>query len=95
MRIGNFRKAPADRKRYVVDYTDWLNDDETLTSVMATGNVVEDDFYVDGFVVDTGEKEIIFYVSGGIDGSEYAVVITVETSLQQTKQDYVTFKVTV
>jgi hypothetical protein len=93
MRIGKFRKAPADRKRIVVDYADWLNENENLTAVAATGNVAPDDFYVDGYVVDTGLKSVIFYVSGGLAGLEYDVTIEVTTSLQQTKQDWITFVV--
>jgi hypothetical protein len=94
MRLGKFRKAPADRKRYVVDYTDWLNDNETITDVAASGNVEEDEFYVDGYVVDPNGREVVFFVSGGKCGGEYDVTITVDTTLTQTKEDYVTFVVT-
>ena len=94
MRAGKFRKSDADRKRYVVDYTDWLNVGETITSVDATGSVPVDAFYVDGYVVDTGAKAVVFYVSGGIPGSSYDVRIVVTTSLQQIKEDFITFVVT-
>lgn len=93
MRIGKFRKAPADRKRYVVDYTDWLNDNELVTTVSVTGNVPSDNFFVDGYIVDTGGKEIIFFVSGGVSGEEYVVTITINTDLGQIKEDWVTFVV--
>lgn len=93
-RLQKFRKAPADRKRYVVDYTDWLNENETVTVVTMSGNVAGDNFYIDGYVVDTGGKQIVFYVSGGLSGVEYNVYMTVTTSMQQIKEDYVTFVVT-
>ncbi len=93
-RIGKFRKAAADRKRYVVDYEDWMNEGEIIYIVAASGDVPEDNFYVDGYVVDTGGKQVVFYVSGGAAGSTYDVTITIETSLQQTKEDFVTFVVT-
>lgn len=92
MRIGKFRKAPADRKRYVVNYLDWLNETENLLSVTMQGNVPEDAFYVDGYVINNN-KEVIFYVSGGLSGVSYEVSIKVTTSMQQTKEDTITFAV--
>ena len=94
MRLQKFRKGPADRKRYVIDYADWLNEDELLTGIQMTGNVPIDNFYVDGYLVDTGGKQVIFYVSGGFSGSSYDVYAKVTTSLQQVKEDNVIFVVT-
>lgn len=94
MRIGKFRKSPGDRKRYEVNYEDWLNEGEIITDVTMQGNVPADGFYVDGYVVDTDGKEVIFYVSGGASGFEYTVRVTVETSMQQIKEDTITFMVT-
>lgn len=93
MRIGKFRKAPADRKRYVVDYEDWLNDNELVLTVMVTGDVPSDNFFVDGYIVDAGGKEIIFFVSGGVSGEEYVVTTKITTDLGQIKEDWVTFVV--
>lgn len=94
MQIAKFRKMPADRKRYEVNYEDWLNIDETLVNVQMTGNVPEDDFYIDGFIIPIeNDKEVIFYVSGGLSGVQYEVTVEVETSLQQIKQDTITFVV--
>lgn len=94
MRLNKFRKDPADRKRYVVDYEDWMNEDEVLTNAAVSGSVPEDNFYVDASTVDPSGKQIIFYVSGGVSGSSYDVDFVVNTSLTQTKKDYVTFVVT-
>lgn len=94
MRLNKFRKVPADRKRYVVDYADWLNANENVNSVTFEGNVPADDFYVDAYTVDSGGKQVIFYVSGGVSGSTYNVTVTATTSLAQEKQDYITFVVT-
>lgn len=92
--IGKFRKAAADRKRYIVDYADWLSDGEIIDNVVMSGNVNPDNFYVDGYIVDTKGKEVIFYVSGGVSGTSYNASITITTSLQQIKVDNVTFVVT-
>lgn len=94
MRIGKFRKAPADRKRYEVNYEDWLNENETLSTVTMEGNIPADGFYVDGYVITAGGKQVIFFVSGGVTAFEYNATIRVTTSLQQIKEDWVTFVVT-
>lgn len=94
MRLQKFRKGPADRKRYVIDYADWLNEDEEVTLIEMWGNVPDDNFYVDGYVVDSGGKQVIFYVSGGLTDVSYNVFSKITTSLQQVKEDYVTFVVT-
>jgi hypothetical protein len=94
MRLNKFRKDPADRKRYVVDYADWLNEDETLQTTNVSGSVPADGFFVDAYTVDATGKQVIFYVSGGLSGKNYNVNVLVTTSLTQTKKDYVTFVVT-
>lgn len=93
MRIGKFRKSPGDRKRYEVNYEDWLNSGETLTGVTMEGNVPEDEFYVDGYLIDENQKEVIFYVSGGDQGETYTVGISVTTSFGQIKEDTIEFVV--
>jgi hypothetical protein len=93
-RVGKFRKDAADRKRYVVDYVDWLDSAEEITAVTVTGDVPADAFYADGYVISDDKKEIIFFVSGGVAGSSYDVTFTITTSLSQIKEDWVTFVVT-
>jgi len=94
MQIGKFRKAVADRKKYTVDYVNWLESDETITAVAASVPAPADDFYVDMFVVDTTGKLVVFYVSGGLSSGEYRVVVKITTSENQIKEDWVTFVVT-
>lgn len=93
MKLAKFRKSPGDRKRYEVNYEDWLNSDELLTSVTMQGNVETDNFYVEAFTLTSDKKEVIFYVSGGIAGSTYDVGVTISTSLSQIKEDTITFVV--
>lgn len=93
MRLGRFNKAAADRRRVVVEYEDWLNLDETILAANVTAPVDEDALYVDGFVVSTNKKQVIFYVSGGTPLVLYDVTIEVLTSKDQTKSDWITFAV--
>lgn len=93
MKIAQFRKGPADRKKYTVEYNDWLDLDELITIVLVTGTVEADAFIVDGYVISSDKKDIIFYVSGGLSGFSYDVTVKITTSQSQIKQDWVTFKV--
>lgn len=94
MRIGRFRQAAADRKRYVVDYDDWLSIDELITEVVITTPSTPDGFFVDGYEITDDGRSVVFYVSGGIPYGEYDVTVRITTSNQQTKEDWVTFVVT-
>lgn len=94
MRIGKFRKAAADRKRYEINYEDWLNDAEIITGITMLGADLDDGFVVDGYGVEEGGKSVVFYVSGGVEDKSYIVYATIETSLDQIKEDWVTFVVT-
>lgn len=84
--LGKFVHTPVDRKRYIIDYSDWLNSGETLTaasfqSVPNTGTPA---------VVDANtltSATVPLFVSGGDDGIQYQILVTVTTSLGQTKQD--------
>ena len=94
MRLGKFKLDSADRKRYVINYQDWLNQNETVIDADFTGSVPGDNFYVDGWLIDPNGYEVIFFVSGGMNNVPYDVTVTITTTLAQIKQDFVTFVVT-
>lgn len=94
MRIDKFRQSDHEQRRYVCNYEDWLNENETIMAVTMTGNVIEDPFAVSGYTVDTGGKQVIYYISGGLAGKSYDVGIEITTSFAQVKNDTITFVVT-
>lgn len=94
MKIAQFRKGPNDRKKYTVEYNDWLDVGETIIApLLVTGTVEADAFIVDGYVISSDGKDVIFYVSGGLSGFSYDVTVKITTSQAQIKEDWVTFKV--
>ena len=94
-RIGRFTKDDHDVKRYVVDYEDWLHSEENIVSVIVTNESdPADGFFVEGFMVDESGKQVVYFVSGGLPGSEYDAVITITTHMGQVKQDWITHVVT-
>jgi hypothetical protein len=89
MRLGKFKQAPLERRRYFVDYSDWLDTGEII-SPSPVLNVIETTtppLVVDGIALGTGNTGVVFYVSGGLDGEEYQVDIIINTSTAQVKED--------
>lgn len=93
MRLGKYAKLPVERKRYTVDYNEWLDEGETILAVVPYVEGVADDFYVDGIVVGTSGRDIVFFVSGGYEGKSYNLVIEITTSGEQIKSDHIIFVV--
>lgn len=95
MKLGSFTKTPVERKRYTIDYNDWLDTGETLaTSVFSvsptTGTAP---LQVDASLFSVDGKELMFFVNYGDDDVTYIVNVQVTTSGGQTKQSQVVFAV--
>lgn len=94
MKLARFVKQPADRKRYAVDYSDWLDTGETVTAVAfgvspsATGGLA-----VDASSIASTGKSVVFFASAGVSGTTYTVTITITTSGGQIKEDEILFSV--
>lgn len=89
MRLGKFKQAPLEKRRYFVDYSDWLDTGETLSGT-PTLNVIgttTPPLVADGIALSTDSTGVVFYISGGLDGEEYQVDILVNTTATQTKED--------
>lgn len=88
MRLGKFVKTPNERKRYTVDYTNWLETTETLATVDFTVDP-PGSLEIDADEILPGNKKVMYFVSGGDDAVTYRVPILVTTSTGQTKEDVV------
>lgn len=92
--VGKYVNAPDERKRYTIDYNEWLDVGETIVSItFEVTPVSTTPFIIDGVAINTGARGASFYGSGGQDGETYAAVATVVTSGGQTKNDRVNFSV--
>lgn len=91
--LEKFTKTPSERKRYSIDYVDWLDDTERLTSLTFS---VEppNELEIDAHAIAPDGKSVVIFANAGEDGVEYTVTITAVTDGGQTKQDQVTFEVT-
>jgi len=92
MKLGKFTKTSAERKRYAVDYSQWLEAGETITSkvfAVAPAGALQ----VDASAISTDGKSIVLFVYGGNSGVNYTVDVKATTSLGQTKEDVILFSV--
>jgi hypothetical protein len=94
MNLGKYFKAPDERKRYSIDYTDWLDTGESLLAVTFEVIPIDaDPVAIDGIAIETGAKGVVFYASGGISGTSYKAIATMTTSGGQVKEDTVQYTV--
>jgi hypothetical protein len=81
-RIGKYVQAEAERKRYQIDYTNWLDTGEAVQGVVFTvmGTPTVPPLVVDGIMVLPTSLGVQYYISGGLDGVTYEVEATLTTT---------------
>jgi len=90
MAIAKYVKATGDRKRYQIDYTDWLDTGEQVSAVVFT---IEDNaalpvLVIDGIQVLPTGLGVQYYISGGVTGVTYRVLADLSTTIgPQQKRD--------
>lgn len=82
MALKKYVKAATDRKRYQIDYTDWLDTGESVLSVDFTvdGTATIPPLVVDDIEVLPSGLGVQYYVSGGVDGVTYRVLANLTTT---------------
>ncbi len=83
--MANWRKTASEIKDYVFDWSDWLTEGDTLTSVDLTA--------ADGLIADSPAPEITgdgttvtLWISGGEAVHDYPITCTVETAQGRTAE---------
>ena len=92
MALGLYKKTPTERKRYSIDYYDWLDEGERIF-IMAFQVAPVGELEIDAFSIDANGTEVVFFANGGVDGGEYEVNVRMTTSGGQVKEDEVLFEV--
>lgn len=95
MKLGTFTKTPLERKRYALDYTDWLDTGETVitSAFTVTPSTGATPLIIDASSIDPGGKQVVFFANYGDNGVTYVVDVLITTSGGQTKEDQVNFLV--
>lgn len=94
MKLARFTKQPSERKRYSIDYSDWLDTGETISAVtflpspVATGGLE-----IDASSITPSGTSVVFFANYGVSGTTYTVTVTVTTSGGQIKEDEILFSV--
>jgi len=92
MALGRYLKTSYERKRYSVDYYDWLDKDEKIFTV-SFQVAPEGELEIDAWSIDPDGTRVIFFAAFGIDGASYVVNVRATTTGGQHKEDEVLFDV--
>lgn len=81
-RIAKYVKAEGERKRYQIDYTNWLDVGEAVLSALFTihNQTSTKPLLVDGIQVLPTSLGIQYYISGGLDTTQYDVTVAMTTT---------------
>lgn len=81
---AQFTQSPDDNLRYIVDYDSWLGETETILNVtVVSDTLTSPPIAIAAIGIDTGGRQIEFFLTGGVDGEKYTVIVTITTSLGQ------------
>lgn len=84
-------KKPADRLDYPVGFDRFITDDDTITSAVASVDLIE----TGGLNVDSTSingLDVIVWLSGGIDKHNYVVTLTIATQGGRIKEEQFTIR---
>lgn len=94
MKLANFVKAPAERKRYLIDYSDWLDAGETILTVQfSVTPTTTNTLLIDAYQIGVPATSVIFFANFGDLNKQYTVEVTITTSGGQIKEDSVLFSI--
>lgn len=94
MKLGKFTKTPVERKRYALEYADWLDTTETVSSVTFTVTPIDTvPLVVDASSISSSGTEVVFFINYGTTGTTYTLDIQITTSGGQIKEDQILFVV--
>lgn len=87
MLTARYRQSALDKRRYIIDISNWLADGETITALAVT---VDDGLTVDtAAVIPPALSSYQFYASGGEAGRTYSIHFVATTSEAQERHDRV------
>lgn len=94
MKLARFQKKPGERKRYAIDYSQWLDQGETVQSAsFVVAPTAAGGIEVDAFTIGSPAVTVIYFVNAGQAGVDYELEIRIETSGGQIKKDTVLYSV--
>jgi hypothetical protein len=93
--LSRFTKDAIERKRYTVDYENWLDTGEYLSDfAIIVSPATEDELVADGAYASPDNFMITTYIGGGLRGITYNVSFIATTNQGQVKRDDIQIQVT-
>lgn len=93
--LAKYVKQPSERKRYQINYTNWLDTGEAVNDVaFSVDKVTTPPLVVDDIMVTPDGKGVQYYVEGGVNNTQYVVTAVLTTNNgPQVKEDEIYFSV--
>lgn len=88
MSLPTKKHTAGNRRRFVVDYLQWMNEGTTMFSFTATSSSLT--ATVDGAAIQ-GDDTGVFFVNDGVADETFDVSLTMTTSYGEIKHDTVPF----
>ena len=87
--VKTYRKAVVERRRFYLDYSCWLQEDEELTDIQITVMPYTSDapIVVSSGYSDATNKKLVMFVAGGVGNTRYTLQTVVRTDAGQVKRD--------
>lgn len=88
--LASKKHTAGNRRRFVVDYRDWLCDGVWIVTATVTSSSLT--ATIDTVSVVEG-KQIVFFVNGGVLNESFTVTLVATDSKTEVKNDTITFTV--
>ena len=88
MRLSRRAHTVANIRRYIIDYSDWLEDGTYVSSAAVTSSDTAIATITDMAIA---ENRVIFFVNGGVLNETFTVSVAMTDSLGQVKNDTLEF----
>lgn len=93
MRLGRYQQQPGEKLKRIIDLTQWLEADETITDLeIVVTPETDPELEVTSAVVDPGGKKFAYWLQGGVTNTTYVVQFT-STTQTQIREDEVEIEV--
>lgn len=93
--LAKYVKQPGERKRYQINYVNWLDTGEAVQGVVfSVDKATVPPLVVDYVMVTPDGLGVQYYVSGGLNGTQYVVTAILSTNTgPQVKKDEIYFSI--
>lgn len=94
MLLNRYQQQPGENLKRIIDYDRWLEVNEEIVTVQATVTpATSPPLVVNNVLIDDDGKQLGYYVSGGMDGTDYTATFSLTTNAGQVREDEIEFEI--